>query len=323
VRTDSRAAHRRARAFAWLGLTAVLLTPAASALAASPSAPPSPSPTPQPFPGIEAWLDAPLRSDARPGSRIEVGITFWDTAAHTFAQVGGVYILLRPAEGDAEPAVGGAVGDFRGHIVAEFVVPEGGPGVVEVGVQGRFCTDDGTCTDENLPYTIVGSGPPPEADPATLIDAAFQPLVGDIVAGREFPITADVFPRGLWDAGAITFPDLLFATATLRGVEIATADLRRSGPPGSPYAGRLSIPEPGAMALAVVVPDAGGEPQAIATSTLAVTVIEAGAGAGEEPNPADPGTADADGEIPLTVWLVGIGVLVVVGFGARRLLADL
>jgi hypothetical protein len=122
----------------------------------------------------------------------------------------------------------------------------------------------------------------------------------------------------LWDPGAITFPDLIFATATLRGVDVATADLLRSGPPGSPYTGRLSIPEPGAMALAVVVPGPGGEPQAIATSTTAITVLDAGAGAS-----ADPVDPEATGEIPIGVWLVGIGVLVALGLVARRALADL
>jgi hypothetical protein len=290
-------------------------------LAASPSPAAESSPTPQPFPGIEAWLDADIRSNARPGSVVKAGITFWDTEAHALAPVGGVYVLLWPAEGDAEPSVGAATSDFGGHIVTEFVVPEGGPGVIEVGVQGRFCTDDGTCTDENLPYTIAGSGPPPEADPATLLDATFQPIVGDIVADREFPVTAEVFPRGLWDAGAITFPDLLLATATFRGVDIATADLRPSGPPGSPYDGRLTIPEPGGMALTVAVPRPGGESQMIATSTKAITVIERESGT--EVDPVEPGAADSEGEIPLAVWLVGIGVLVAVGLVARRVLADL
>jgi hypothetical protein len=290
-------------------------------LAASPSPAPAASGDPAPFPNIEAWLDADIRSNARPGTVVKAGITFWDTEAHAIAPIGGVYVLLRPAEGDAEPSVGAAVSDFRGHIVAEFVVPDGGPGVIEVGVQGRFCTDDGTCTDENLPYTIAGSGPPPEADPATLLDATFQPIVGDIVAGREFPVTADVFPRGLWDAGTLTFPDLLFATATLRGVDVATADLRPSGPPGSPYAGRMSIPEPGGMALAVAVPRQGGESQMIATSTKAITVIERGEGTSADP--VDPGAIDGEVEIPLAVWLVGIGVLVAVGLVARRVLADL
>lgn len=319
--TGRRAAHRLGRAFAWLGLTAVLLASASGAAAASPSPVAGASATPQPFPGIEAWLDDDITPDAAPGSTIDVGITFWDTAAHTYAAVGGVYALLYPAEGDGAPAVGAAVSDFRGHIVTEFVVPDGGPGAVEVGVQGRFCTDEGTCTDENLPYTIVGSGPPPEADPATLIDAAFQQLVDEIVAGREFPVTVDVAPRGLWDPAALTFPDVLIATATFRGEDLATTDLRPSGPFGSPYAGRLSIPDAGAMALVVAVPVPGGEPLAIATSTTAITVIEAGPGT--EPHPADPGATDGEGEIPPTVWLVGIGVLIAVGLVARRGLADL
>ena len=75
------------------------------------------------------------------------------------------------------------------------------------------------------------------------------------------------------------------------------------------------------MALAIAVPGPGGGSQAIATSTTAITVVEADAGTDAEP--AEPGATDAEGEIPIGVWLVGIGVLVAVGLVARRVLADL
>ena len=320
MRTGCRIAGARGRAAAWLGLAAVLLATATSALAASPA--PSGFPAPGAFPNIEAWLDADfITPDAPPGGMLEAGITFWDTQGHNFARVNGVYVLLRPAEGDAEPSLGTTRSDFPGHIVAELVVPEGGPGTIEIGVQGRVCTSDGACTDENMPFTLAGTGPPPEADPASLIDATFHPFVGDIVAGREFPMTVDVFPKGQWDVGAVALPDHLVVTATLRGVDLASAELRRPGAPGTPYTGRLTIPETGDVALAVAVPGEGGEDQAIASSTTIVKVIDGGRGTSQEP--ADPNAPDEGGDIPIAVWLLGIGVLVAVGLIARRALADL
>jgi hypothetical protein len=201
-------------------------------------------------------------------------------------------------------------------------VPEGGPGVIEVGVQGRVCTSDETCTDENLPFTLAGSGPPPEADPATLIDATFHQFVGDLVAGREFPVSIDVVPRGRWDIEVLDLPEQLVVTATVRGgSELARADLQSGGTPGVPYTGRLMIPEAGDIALAVAVPAEVGEDHVIASSTTVVTVIEGGGGSPVEPD--DPGASDDRVDIPIVVWLVGIGALVAAGLVARRALADL
>jgi hypothetical protein len=305
-----------------LGLALVAGSQVPAVLAASPSPGSSAEPG-GPFPTIEARLDAAIRPDARPGSMIEAGITFWDRQSHTFAAINGVYVLLRPAEGDAEPSVGTAESDFRGHIVAEFAVPEGGPGAIEVGVQGRVCTSDGACTDAKLPFTLAGTGPPPEADPATLIDATFLPFVGDLVANREFPVSVDVVPRGRWDIDALDLPERLVVTATVRGgPELARADLVPGGSPGTPYTGHLTIPEAGDVALAVAVPAEIGEDHVIASSSTGVTVIESGGG-GTPAEPADTGEADERVDIPIAVWLIGIGVLVAVGLVARRALADL
>jgi hypothetical protein len=313
------APRRRRLALVWLGLA---LFPGAATLAASPSATPQTSAAPGPFPNVEVWLDAEFTPAAVPGSVVEAGITFWDTEANALARIDGVYTLLRPAEGDAEPSVGTARSDFPGHMIVEFVVPEGGPGSIEVGVEGRVCMSDGACAKEKLPFKLAGTGPPPEADVSQLIDAQFHSIVGDLVAGREFPVSIDVFPRGRWDVGALDFPDRIVVTAALRGGrDLGAEELGRRGGPGTTYAGSLTIPEAGNVTLEVAVPGDGGPDEVIASATTVVTVIEAGGDAGEEP--IDPGAADADVDIPLGFWLVGIGVLVVVGLVARRALADL
>ncbi|HET9455933.1 MAG TPA: hypothetical protein VFO78_01225 [Candidatus Limnocylindrales bacterium] len=287
-------------------------------LAASPS-PAGPSAAPgEAYPDIEAWLDADLGGpDVRPGDVVVAGITLWNRRTRGFEQAGGVYVLLRPAEGDTDPSVGRTRVDFPGHIVAELVVPEGGPGAVETGVRALVCDRDGACANENLAFTTAGTGPPPDADPTALVGATFQPFDEDIVAGREFPVVVDVFPRGRWEPGAVPRPEHVVVTATRRGgLDVAAAELRPGGP-GSPYAGRMAIPETGSVTLAITVPSAAGGERPIAGATTVVTVLEAG------PLSAQPVDQGAGGDIPFVVWLVGFGALLAGGLLARRALADL
>lgn len=286
-------------------------------LAASPS-PAGPSAAPgEPYPDIEAWLDADLGGpDVRPGDVVVAGITLWNRRTGSFERAGGVYVLLRSADGDADPSVGTTRVDYPGHIVAELVVPEGGPGPIETGVRALVCRADGTCANENLAYTTAGTGPPPDADPSTLIAATIRPFDEDVVAGREFEVAVDVFPRGRWEPGAVPFPERIVVTATRRGgLDIATAELR-PGEPGR-YAGRLAIPETGSVTLGITVPSPDGGERPVAGGTLVVTVLEGGPPAPERTD------AGAGGDVPLVIWLVGLGVLLVGGLVARRALADL
>lgn len=298
-----------------LALVAVILpavASAAGALAASPSSAPAPSIAgPE---GVEAWVDADfITPDAPPGGVLEAGITFWNAPGHALARVGGVTVLLRPAKGDAKPSVGTVQADFPGHVVVDLVVPEGGPGSIEVGVPAQVCKADGTCSETLLPIPIAGTGPPPEADAADLIDATLHPLVGDIVAGREFPITVDVVGKGQWVLDTLPLPDHLIAVvAEVGGADVATAELRPGVQPGSPYTGRLTIPETGQLSLTVAIPATNGEDQVLPGATTALKVIGGGRPPSAEPTAPEPPAAPS-GEIPMVVWLGGIGAVLVAG----------
>jgi hypothetical protein len=304
---------------------------APTALAASGSPPPA-SAAPALMPTIQAWVDAPfVTPDAPPGGVLEAGITFWDMHGHDFAAISGVYAEMRAATGDAAPSAGTIQADFPGHIVVDFVVPEGGPGDIEVGVRGdQRCTTDGTCTEVKTLFAIAGTGPPPEAAPETLITATFHPFVGDVVVGRATPVALDVLPRGLWEEDALPLPDhLLVVAGHPGGPELASAEVRQQGPPGTPFTGHLAITETGDVTLAVVVPGDAGSNRPVPGATTQVNVIEGGRRESVAPAASDAaspvsGPATTGSGIPIVAWVVGIGaVVVIVGLVARRLLADL
>ena len=247
---------RRHLALALAAVAILLLAPAPIALGADPS----PSFAPVRPPAIFQACSTPSSScptprpvaSSRPGSRsgtVAPGIS---------GEIGGIYARLKPAQGDAPPSEATIEPDFPGHVIASFVVPEGGPGDVEVGMLIDACTEAG-CGEADAPFTISGVGPPPEADPAALVTAQFLPFVGDTVAGRTFPVAVNIQPRGLWDFTALPLPDALEVVASHPGEPaLASAPLLPGAQPGDAVTGRLTIPETGPVELTVQVPNPDG-----------------------------------------------------------------
>jgi hypothetical protein len=285
----------------------------------------SPSPAPGVPDGLQVWLDSDsITPDAPPGGILQVGYTFWDTRVGDFPNVEDPYVKLHPAKGKAAPSEAIIDQDFRGHVLATVTVPEGGPGKLEVGLRA-----DG----KDTPLTIAGTGPPPAAPPQDLITATIEPLVGDTVVDRAFPLTVDVNSRGQWDQSALPLPDEVIAVARHPGGPgLSTGDLRRAGDFGTPYTGKLTIPETGDVEIAIQVPVAGGGNYEVPGSVITRTVIEGGRKASAAPAPASAApvptspqpAAASSGGIPTIAWVLGIGVVVVVlVLVGRRVLADL
>ena len=165
-----------------------------------------------------------------PAGSSKPGFTFWFPREREFFAIGGFDARMLPASGAAEPSVATIESDFPGHVIANFVVPEGGPGPIEVGVLGEACIQDGTCSDVLTPIAIAGTGPPPDADPTLLVTATIQPFVGDVVIGRPTPVHVEIQPRGLWDRSTLPLPDHLLVTAGRHGQPpVATAEIRPTG----------------------------------------------------------------------------------------------
>jgi hypothetical protein len=312
----------------WLAVTGtVLLIAAWWTLPVAAASPPAAPGTPE---GLQVWLDSDsITPDAPPGGVLQVGYTFWDTRVGDFPNVENPYVKLHPAKGKAAPSEAMIEQDFQGHILATVTVPEGGVGKLEVGLQAG---------GKDIPLTIAGTGPPPAAPPQDLVTATIQPLVGDTVAGRAFPLTVEVQPRGLYDQSALPLPDDVIAVARRPGGPgLSTGDLRRSGDLGTPYTGKLSIPETGDVEIAIQVPVPGGGNYEVPGSVITRTVIAGGpksappaqapasASASAAPVPTSPQpAAAASGGIPAIAWILGIGVVVVVlVLVGRRVLADL
>ena len=297
-----------------------------AALWTLPAAAASASPAPGTPEGLQVWLDSDsITPDAPPGGVVQVGFTFWDTRVGDFPNVEGPYVKLHPARGKAAPSEATIEQDFPGHVLATVEVPQGGVGAVEVGIRSG---------GKDTPLTIAGTGPPPAAPVQDLVSATIQPLVGDTVAGRAFPLTVEVQPRGLYDQSALPMPDDVTAVARHPGGPgLSTGDLRRTGDLGTPYTGKLTIPETGDVEIAIQLAAPGGGNYEVPGSVITRTVIEGGpksappaqapASAAAVPTSPQPAAATSGG-IPPIAWVLGIGVVVVVlVLVGRRVLADL
>ena len=316
------------RSFATLFLTAVALALTgspppvlAASLSPSPIAPPAAN-------AFQVWLDAEfVTPDAPPGSVLRAGFTIWSPRGREFFAVGGLGIRMHPATGDAGPAVATVESDFDGHLIADFVVPEGGPGRVEIVTSAETCSADGTCSQTLFPIPLEGIGPPPDADPRLLLAATIQPFVGDVVAGRATPVSVEVLPRGLWEMSALPLPDHLVVAAGRRGEEpVATAEIRPVGASAREYTGRLTVPESGELTLTVAIPGDDGVDRVIAGSEFVVTVIEGGGPVAPSPS-AGPAAPTGTGEpvtVPPIVWILGVGAALIAAVAVlRRVFADL
>jgi hypothetical protein len=291
-------------------------------LVATPASASAASPKPSSLPrAVEAWLDAPYEvpADLPPGGTVEVGLTFWDTQARALREVDGVYAVLLPAKGHADPTSADGVPDWPGHVRFDVPAPRGGPGRLEFGLHTQDCRGQGPCTDIDLPLHLAGTGPPPDAPRAALVEAEPLPLVGDIVAGRPVSLAALITPKGAWAFDALELPDRIVAVATDGlGADLGSGELLLSGAPGSPYTGKLTIAKAGGATIGYAIPGENGEPDQFMEGAARVHVIEAGRRLdsstaaplpGESGAPAAP-TPEGDGGSPVVgILLAGLLVL--------------
>ena len=306
-----------ARSRAWLRRSWRPFSSTAGSLGASPSvAPPSDAEN------LQAWANSGIAAppDAPAGVKFETGVSFWDTARHDFAAVEGVRVRLLPGKGSAKPSEATVEPDRTGHVVIHVAVPKGGPGKLEISIAAG---------GRSVRVPVAGTGPPPEARPDQILTATFRPFVGDLVAGRPFPVAVELGGWGDWGADTLMLPDhVVVIAATASDPEAATAELVPSGSVDPAFKGHLTIPDTGPATIGAAVQTAGGGTAPIPGS-IDITVIVGGrrdspapstVAAAPAPAPAGPATTGGDG-IPPIVWIVAIGavLVVLVGLGLRRL----
>ena len=300
-------------------LPAAILAWAIAGSAFAASAAPSEAPDGGGFGNIEVWLDQPIPTDVSAGASILVGFTLWDNETAQLFPMEGLYLRLHPATGKARPTAAETRSDWPGHILANVIVPKGGPGAIETGISGRACTTDGTCTDANFPFTLGGVGPPPEAPHSILIEARLRPLVQPVIAGRPVEVAMSLVPRAAWDPATIGLPDRLIVFARNgTGPDLASTEIRRGAGPVDLYRGQITIPDPGDVALMFAIPGNGAEDDVIQSATIRIKVVE--------PVDSSPPAAVADpgqGDVPWPLIGGGAAVLLLASLVIRRVFADL
>ena len=316
-------AGRAARTAAALGVLALGLGSIA------PGAGSAASPSPLAEPGavvetdestIEAWLDQPIPVDAPIGEAYAFGVTLWDTVRQRFPEFNEGFVRLHSATGSAKPTLGSASSDWPGHFAASVVVPRGGPGLLEVGVADQ---------NQEFPFTVKGSGPPPEAPLAELVVATTARPPGPLVAGEPIDLTVTVNAQAAWNMDELGLPDELVAFVNRRGgPDLASTRLHDTGQRGGTlavvYAGQITVPEPGEVNLQVAIPGNGTEDQVLrgATTRLRIGGAVAGPSSGPTTAPGAAAAVPAAGDLP---WaLVGIvAAVVLAGVVIGKVFADL
>ncbi len=304
---------RRPGPIAWSAASVLVVlvvwsvTTAVDAASAAPSA--SAEADPGAYPNLEVWLDKAVTPDAAAGTTIAIGLTIWDSHEAQFAVMRGLYLKLYPATGKARPTEAETSSDWPGHLLANVIVPKGGPGAVEVVVRDQ--------TD--LPIHTGGVGPPPAASLSSLVGAQVHLPSEPVIAGRPMDLVVDVRTQVEWDP-AVSVPDRLVVIATLgRGPDLANTEIHRATGSMTTFGGPITIPEAGDVTLVFAFP--GGTSGADDIIRGATTRVRVGAAGGASiPVVAAPVT---DGGSPWPLIGGGLALVLTAAFVIRRVFADL
>jgi hypothetical protein len=133
---------------------------------------------------VQATLTAPLPLDAAPGDEIRVVWTLEsvdDDGTRQPFGASGIYVRLFSAA-DGEPTIGPATGG-GGRYEATVVVPEGGIGGVQIGLQGWVSNPTGTHPSDVF-FPITNNPLPPVTD-TTPAAAATEPAPAETSSGMS------------------------------------------------------------------------------------------------------------------------------------------
>jgi hypothetical protein len=287
-----------------IGASSSVLVPDLAVLAASPSpgASPVPTETIEPFSPGFAWLDAALPTGAAAGSKVSIGAFLWSPHDERAVTGATVRFTLHPASGKAAPTTATGVPTWRGHFVADLLVPAGGFGRLTMGFPGNFCSDAG-CLDQDFLFEIAGVGPPTDV-PLTAIATGHLTLSEPVVQSRA-PAAVDVTvsANAPWPT-AIDLPDALVVQVRERqgGVVSEVPAVATAAEPGH-YTATVTLIQPGDYVVQLATTE-GATPGALFGTAIAPLTVE------RAPVSAQP--APTTGSLPdwWPLGLAGIGLLV-------------
>jgi len=249
----------------------------------------------------------------------------WAAGLGQIPEIGGLYLHLKPATGKAKPTSAETRSDFPGHFLANVIVPEGGPGQIEVGVSGQLCPADGTCKNVDFPFRIAGTGPPPDAPRSRLVRAIVHVPTTQVPTGQSMDVGVDVSPRAAWDDAALGLPDRMIVVATLRDhPDLATTELHADPISPRAYRGSITVPEAGEVALVFAFPVNGDADDVIGEATTRVRVVgETVVGSATPAAGGKPSAAPARDGPPWLLIGAGLVAVAAAGYVVRRVFADL
>jgi hypothetical protein len=159
----------------------------------------------------QAELDAAIPRDAEPGTEIDVAFRAWVPDGGKDWPFSGLAVFIRLTSPDGKASTEAAAHQDRsvpGRYTATVVIPDGGVGLVEVGLFGESCVND-VCTRSDLMFALPEEQRVPRAFAAP-------------VAPPERPATA-VQPTAVAAPGLTVAPAAAATTAPPDTVPIAVA----------------------------------------------------------------------------------------------------
>ncbi len=196
---------------------------------------------------VEAWLDAPVPTDAAPGTTVTIGVTIWHATEGTPFLLPAIVIEPYDRSDPATPLEAiQAPTDWPGHYVAEVAIPPGGLDHIVVGLPGRSCTAEGECVESIISFDEGGVGPPPEAPLPFLADLQMDLLTTPAIAGEPIDVELTLEHRAPWSRDLAPYPEeLVVMLRPPRAEPLTEAVAALADPDTGRYAAAIPAPEPG------------------------------------------------------------------------------
>lgn len=251
----------------------------------------------------QVWLDGPIPTDAQPGSTVHIGFIAWDAAERSTVNLYGFEVHLHPKAGNDAVTIGEVEQDWPGHSTTDLIVPSGGFGRLEFGVdeaRGLAGGSSHTLTLDFRSMPVAGIGPPPDISLRRIGTVAIQPTAPAIV-GQPFDVDLTFEPRIGWPPGSASLPK----TLTLR-IRVPRADANQEVTAtlvdalGGRYRASVLVDQPGPYVLeAATRPSAPPDERFTETETR-VVVERADAQSTAAAPAAPPAPAPSSSGIPAT-----------------------
>lgn len=292
------------------------------------------TPDPSPSSGVPpdetrflAWLDRALPTGAAPGSEITVGAFLADPSSRGSLSGTALRLRLSPASGSAQATTTNAIEDWRGHVVAAIIVPDGGVGDLVFLLPGSVCTASG-CTPDDVEIPVAGVGPPLDVPLPQLSTAFVDAPIQIVEVGRPGTVGFSVRPRIEWPEPGLVLPDELWLQVRIpQGEPLADVMAVLDDRPTGHYSATVILPQVGDYVVQVATTPNAGREDLFSTGIRRITAEDPGAAGSAVPSPRPSGSGSGFGDardgvpgwvLPVVAALAVVSLVLLVGGRARR-----